>query len=177
VFLLSCSKQEQVAPVVSPKVSEAVSAPAPGAEGSKPVEKKSVADIKTALKLGTPMVCTVTEENQTSTLYVKGSMMRVDTVPADAHAIYTDDAMYMWEGKEGQFVSLADLKKLGAENVSTEEDVADSAENQNAKCVEAQVDSKVFVAPTDVAFQDMTQFMKAIAEGMQEQIPAEAGQK
>ncbi|MBW2969717.1 hypothetical protein KY319_01200, partial [Candidatus Woesearchaeota archaeon] len=61
VFLVSCSK-----PIAQPEI------------------ESDVLDISRAVQLGKPVKCVSEQAGQTTTIYMKGSKMRMDTVPADA---------------------------------------------------------------------------------------------
>ena len=129
-----------------------------------------------AVKLGKPIKCITEQQGQTSTMYLKGSMTRMDTMPADAHAIYTVDTMYTWNGKQGTMIKVADIKKLAAEQgqvykPKTADEVVSSAEqNPNVRCEAFEVSENMFVPPADVKFEDLAAMMKQI-EGMAKGLP------
>jgi len=132
-------------------------------------------DISVAENLGKPMKCVSEVEGQTSTIYLKGSQMRMDTMPADAHGIYTSDALYTWRGSEGMTIKIDDLKKLAAEqgekvSLPSQDQIIEKAKKEKAKCESADVPESLFVPPANVKFEDLGEMMKQIdasAKGMQ----------
>ncbi len=140
-----------------------------------PQPSPEAVDISVAESLGKPMKCVSEVEGQTSTIYMKGSQMRMDTMPADAHGIYTSDALYTWRGSEGMTIKIDDLKKLAAEqgekvSLPSQEQIIEKAKKENAKCESADVPESMFVPPENVKFEDLGEMMKQIeasAKGMQ----------
>ncbi len=133
----------------------------------KPAPQPAAVDLSVAEKLGKPIKCVSEVGGQTSTIYMKGSQMRMDTMPADAHGIYTSDALYTWRGSEGMKIKVEDLKKLAAEqneNVSlpTQEQVIEKAKKENSKCESADFAESLFVPPENVKFEDLGELMKQI---------------
>ena len=131
-------------------------------------------DMSEAMKVGTPVKCTVVQQNQTITIYMKGSMMRMNTMPADAHAIYTEDTIYTWMGQQGNMMKMADMKKLAEQmgqqfKPKTQEEIVDAAKEKGITCTAEQVPQDTFTPPSDVAFQDMTQIMRQMAEASKSQ--------
>ena len=148
-------------------------APAPMAKTDtvEPVAKAGALDIATAVKLGKPIKCVTEQQGQTSTMYMKGSMMRMDTMPADAHAIYTSDMMYTWNGKQGMMMKMEDIKNMAAEQAQAykpktpQEVVSNAEQNPNARCEAFEVPQDMFTPPSDVKFEDLAAMMNQI-EGM-----------
>ncbi len=95
IFLVACAK-----PAVEPAAQTA-----PVAK----VADTGMLDIAKAVQLGKPIKCVSEQAGQTTTIYMKGSKMRMDTVPADAHGIYTEELMYTWQAKQGSVMKLADI--------------------------------------------------------------------
>jgi len=94
----------------------------------------------------------------------------MDTIPADAHAIYTTDMMYSWTGTKGAMMNLAEVQliadRMGQDYTpESAETVVAKAEAADAKCEAATVSEELFIPPTDVEFQDMTAILRQI-EGM-----------
>lgn len=143
MFLISCAKAPQM-------------------------EEKTIS-MSEAMQIGEPVNCIFEQEGQTVNIQMKGSKMRMDTLPADAHAIYTEDMMYAWVGNQGNMIKMSEMKKL-AEQLGeqyapkTQEDVVTAAEERGIKCTAAQVSSEMFTPPADVNFQDMTEVMSQMSE-------------
>lgn len=139
-------------------------------EESKPVAESEAVDISMAVKLGKPMKCVSSQEGQTSTIYMKGSQMRMDTMPVDAHGIYTADVMYTWSGKQGMMMKMEDVKRMAGEQSPykqpSQEDVVANAQKYNTKCETAMVDESMFIPPSDVTFQDMGEMLKQAEAAM-----------
>ncbi|VVB80869.1 Uncharacterised protein [uncultured archaeon] len=135
-----------------------------------PASKSDMLDITKAVQLGKPIKCVSEQSGQTVTIYMKGSQMRMDTLPADAHGIYTEDAMYTWQGRQGTIMKMEDVKRMSAEagqqyKPKTQEEVIENAKKVNSKCEPAEVAEAMFVPPSDVQFQDVGEMIKQI-EGM-----------
>ncbi len=161
MFLVACgstgpaTESEQV-------VSEQVTV----SEPSTPKTPSEMMGISMAMSLGKPIKCTSTQEGQTVTIYMKGSKMRMDSSPADAHGIYTEDTMYSWSGNQGMMMKMEDIKKMAsqAQPIKTQEEVVANAEQTNAKCSPASVDESMFTPPGNVQFQDFGELMKQIPQ-------------
>lgn len=137
------------------------------------IEEKTIS-MSEAMQIGEPVKCVFEQEDQSVNIHMKGSKMRMDTLPADAHAIYTEDMMYTWVGNQGNMIKMSEMKKL-AEQLGeqyapkTQEDVVAAAEQKGIKCTAAQVASEMFSPPADVTFQDMTEVMRQMGERMKTQ--------
>jgi hypothetical protein len=137
-------------------------APAPA-----PVPAPEPVDFDSASRLGRPVKCVSQHEGQTSTIYLKGSQMRMDTLPADAHGIYTSDAIYTWRGSEGMVIKMEDVKKIAVEqgeafSPPTQEQILAKAQQENAKCELADVPESMFVPPAGVNFENLGDLMRQI---------------
>jgi len=131
--------------------------------------------ISAAVKLGQPIKCVSEQAGQTATIYMKGSRMRMDTSPGDAHGIYTADTMYTWKGTQGMMIKMEDVKKM-AETANqirpkTQDEIVANAEKSNAKCSPAAVDESMFTPPADIQFQDMAAILKQAEAALQAQQP------
>lgn len=151
VFLVSCSK-----PIAQPELA-----------------KSDGLDVARAVQLGEPVKCVSEQSGQTTTIYMKGSKMRMDTSPVDAHGIYTEDLMYTWQGKQGSVMKISEIKQMSAEAAEykpkSQQEIIDNAQKVNAKCEPADVSESLFVAPADVEFQDLTEMLKQL-EAMTESL-------
>ncbi len=132
-----------------------------------PEQKEEVVDFSSAAQLGKPIKCVSEHEGQTTTIYMKGSQMRMDTVPSDAHGIYTSDMMYTWRGNEGMVVKMEDMKKLASEQGEaftppSQEQVVAKAQQENAKCEPSDVPESMFMPPENIKFEDLGELMKQI---------------
>lgn len=129
-----------------------------------------------ALELGQSVKCTTTVEGQTSTTYWKNNNMRMDSDSVDAHGIYTKDVMYSWTGKQGVMMKLEDIEKMAKNAQSqqpaprTKEEIVQ--ENVDVQCEPFNVPDSMFVPPSDVEFQDMSEIFKQL-EGMNFNMPAQ----
>ncbi len=128
------------------------------------IESKMM-DISTAVQLGKSIKCVSEQDDQTSTIYMKGSMMRIDTMPVNAHGIYTADAIYSWIGSQGTMMKMSDVRKLSEEagkvyNPPTQQEVVAKAQQSNAKCEQFDVGDDMFAPPADVPFQDLGEAMR-----------------
>lgn len=150
VFLVSCSK-----PIAQPEI------------------ESDVLDISRAVQLGKPVKCVSEQAGQTTTIYMKGSKMRMDTVPADAHGIYTEDLMYTWQAKQGSVMKISEIKQMSAEaeeyKPKSQQEIIDTAQKVNARCEPAEISESLFVPPADVEFQDLTEMLKQL-EAMTESL-------
>ena len=131
----------------------------------KPAPQPVAVDFSVAEELGKPVKCVSEADGQTSTIYMKGSQMRMDTMPADAHGIYTSDALYTWRGSEGMTIKIEDLKKLAAEqgekvSLPSQEQIIAKAKQENSKCESSDVSESLFVPPENVKFEDLGELMK-----------------
>jgi len=134
---------------------------------SQELAKEEAVGLSDAAKLGKPIKCTSEHEGQATTIYMKGSQMRMDTMPADAHGIYTSDVMYTWKGSEGMMIKMDEMKKLAAEHGESftppsQEEIVAKAEQENAKCESFDVPESMFVPPDNVKFEDFGELMKQI---------------
>ncbi|MEM3153954.1 MAG: hypothetical protein QW165_00085 [Candidatus Woesearchaeota archaeon] len=140
-----------------------------------PVAKGEEIDMAIATKLGKPVKCVLDQKGQTVTIYMKGSKMRMDTMPADAHGIYTQDVMYTWKGDQGMMMRMDDVKRMSAQagqeyRPKTQEEIVASAQQSNVKCEAAMIDESIFVPPSNIQFQDLSDMMKqaeAAVKGLQ----------
>ncbi len=128
-------------------------------------------DIATAMKLGKPIKCVSSQADQTSTIYMKGSKMRMDTMPADAHGIYTEDMVYSWQGSQGMMMKMSDVKQMVADagqqyKAPSQEEVVERAKATDARCEPVEADESMFMPPSDVQFEDVGKMMQG-ARGMQ----------
>lgn len=124
-------------------------------------------NVSTAAKLGKPIKCLYQVQDQNSVIYMKGSQMRIDTMPADAHAIYTEDRMYSWKGSQAMMIKMSDLNRLAAEQgtqfqAPTSEVVLSKAEEAKARCSPAEVSESMFVPPSDLKFEDLGEALKQV---------------
>lgn len=130
-----------------------------------------------ALETGQSVKCTTSFEGQTSVTYWKNDNMRMDTETADAHGIYTKEVMYTWSGKDGVMMKLEDIERM-AQNAQgqtqpaprTKEDIVQ--ENVDVQCEPFSAPDSMFVPPSDVNFQDMSEVFKQL-EGMNFNIPTQ----
>ncbi|HLF54517.1 MAG TPA: hypothetical protein VI612_02250 [Candidatus Nanoarchaeia archaeon] len=127
--------------------------------------EEKMMDISTAVQLGKPIRCVSEQDDQTSTIYMKGSMMRIDTMPVNAHGIYTADAFYSWIGTQGTVMKMSDLKKLTEDagkvyNPPNQQEIIAKAQSANAECGQFDVGDDMFVPPADVQFQDLGEMLK-----------------
>jgi len=137
--------------------------------------QQAAMDVSEAARLGKPIKCLYQVQDQNSVISMKGSQMRIDTMPADAHAIYTEDRMYSWQGSQGMVIKMSDLNRLAAEQdtqfqAPTSEVVLRKAGEANARCSPADVPESMFIAPSDVKFEDLGEAIKqveAMAKGTQ----------
>jgi len=165
IFLVACAK-----PVEQAETPEQIETPE---EVKQPVAADM--DIAAAVQTGQPIKCVSEQAGQTATIYMKGSKMRLDTSPSDAHGIYTEDTMYTWQGKQGTMMKLSDIKRMSEEagqqyKPKTQEEVVTNGEQSNARCEPADVPESMFVPPNDVQFQDIGEMMKQL-ESMTKNIP------
>jgi hypothetical protein len=152
IFLVACAKPAVMDKTVQPSVD------------------KAEMDIAKAVQLGKPIKCVSVQAGQTATIYMKGSRMRMDTLPVDAHGIYTEDTMYTWQGKQGTIMKMEDVKQISADagqqyKPKSQDEVIENAKKVNARCEPADVPESMFVPPSDVQFQDLGSMIKQI-EGM-----------
>lgn len=159
LMLTACGSEQapQTNPTTDPTVQELT-------ENDVPAEEPKMIDISTAMQLAQPMKCTSTYEGQTSTIYMKGNKMRIDTMPVDAHGIYTEDTMYTWQGNQGMMMKISEVKKMAESmgqqyQAETQEDVVKKAHNANAQCESYDAPESTFTPPTEVQFQDFGQMM------------------
>ncbi len=157
MFLVACAKH-----AVEQKIETTEQAP---------MTKEEAVDISAAIKLGSPVKCVSEQEGQSATIYMKGSQMRMDTMPADAHAIYTSDAMYTWKGDKGMIMKMEDVKRMAGEaghpaRPKTQDELVAGAQQANTKCQSAVIDESMFVPPAGIEFQDMSALLKQAEAAM-----------
>ncbi|MBI4146370.1 hypothetical protein HY489_03465 [Candidatus Woesearchaeota archaeon] len=142
-------------------------ATAPGTSEPKTIGSGKL-DIMSAMQQGTPVRCTMEQDGQTVTMYMKGSMMRMDTLPADAHALYTEKKAYMWSGNQGSMIDMDEIKRMskGQTQQMSQEDIVADAQQKGVSCAQVAVPPGTFDPPADVQFQDLTAALKQMA-GMQ----------
>lgn len=108
--------------------------------------------------------CVSVQDGQTATVYFKGGRMRMDTLPADAHAIYDDEMIYAWTGQTGSKMSRKDLEKLqgmaSQQSFKSQEDVSAEMQRPGVDCKPASVSADVFVPPSSVQFMDLGEAIK-----------------
>lgn len=162
MFLVACGSTAPASTESEQVVSEQVTV----SEPSTPMTTSEMMGMSMAMKLGKPIKCTSTQDGQTVTIYMKGSKMRMDTSPVDAHGIYTEDTMYSWSGKQGMMMKMEDIKKMAsqAQPIKTQEEVVANAEQTNAQCSPASVDESMFTPPGDVQFQDFGALMSQMPQ-------------
>ena len=165
IFLVACAKPAVEQAEIKETAAVAEKEAAPDADS-----KLEAVDIAAAMQIGKPVKCVFEQEGQTATIYMKGSQMRMDTMPADAHGIYTQDVMYSWSGKQGMMVKMEDMKRLSGEQSPykqpSKEDVVASAQKYDTKCETAIVDESMFTPPADIQFQDLSDMMKQAETAM-----------
>lgn len=162
-LMVSCSPQPEV--TEEPVIVAPVEAPEVQVQPEPVAEEKQ--DLVMAVEEGVSMKCVSATGGQTSTLQMKDGKLRVDTVPADAHAIYTKTMVYTWKGLKGTVMNLGEMRQI-AENMGQEyepesqEQVVAKAEAADARCERVAVSDDVFVPPVDVEFQDLTEVMRQL---------------
>lgn len=166
LFLLSCAPQAPVvegdgSPSVDETAREAVDKTVPEVQDAPGI------DLTEAFMKGTPIKCTTKVGEQTSTLYIKEEKIRMDTMPADAHGIYTKEMMYTWTRDKGAMMNLAEVEQIAGRMGDEYEpqrpaDVVAKAEQSNAECEPATVSDELFSPPADVQFQDMTEILRQL---------------
>ncbi len=178
VFLVACESQQAQETVQDQQVEEVVeeTAEAPAQETTAEV-KNEMLNLAKALEMDQSVKCTTTVEGQTSVTYWKNDNMRMDTETADAHGIYTKDVMYTWTGKQGVMMNLADIEKM-AQNAQAQTQPAPKTreeivqENVDIQCEPFDAPDSMFVPPSDVEFQDMSEIFKQL-EGMNFNMPTQ----
>ncbi len=136
-----------------------------------PMTKSEAVGIAAAMQMGKPVKCVSQMADQTATIYMKGSQMRMDTLPADAHGIYTADAMYTWKDGQGMMMKMEDVKRMSAAGgqpirPKTQEEIVANAESSNTKCETTSIDESMFTPPADIKFQDMGEMLKQAEAAM-----------
>jgi hypothetical protein len=178
VFLVACESQQAQETVQDQQMEEVVEETAQEPTQETAVEvKNEMLNLAKALEMGQSVKCTTSFEGQTSTTYWKNDNMRMDTETADAHGIYTKDVMYTWTGKQGVMMKLEDIEKM-AQNAQaqtqpaprTKEEIVQ--ENVDVQCEPFNVPDSMFVPPSDVEFQDMSEIFKQL-EGMNFNMPTQ----
>ena len=117
----------------------------------------SFGDVVDTAGSGGPVFCSTDVGDQTSTIYLMGDLFRLDTMPANAHVIYSGDKMYSWNHQFASVVSLSGLAKSGrpASRKSAQEIVLDSHKT-NSVCDVGKFGNEMFVPPTNITFTDVT---------------------
>jgi hypothetical protein len=137
-------------------------------EVSEPAVKSEVTDMAALIATGKPVKCVYEQADQTITTYMKGSQMRMDSVPSDSHSINTADRIYTWSGKEGTVMKMEDIARLpeNAGQPSSQEKTTTTAEKPSPKCEATSIDESMFTPPADVTFQDMSEMLKQAESAM-----------
>ncbi len=173
LLLVACAKPAVPASETGTPVPEAPQAEQVATVTAPAAPATDIMGISAAVKLGQPIKCVSEQAGQTATIYMKGSRMRMDTSPADAHGIYTADTMYTWKGTQGMMIKMEDVKKLAETSnqirPKTQDEIVANAEKSNAKCEPATVDESMFTPPADIQFQDMAAVLKQAEAALQAQ--------
>jgi len=119
------------------------------------------------LRKGASLKCTTQVGEQTSTLYMKAGKVRIDTMPADAHGIYTTAMAHTWTKKQGARVDIdqvtAVARVMGQDyEPQTPEEIVASSAHAVSNCKEVRVPEKVFKPPEDVTFQDVASMLASM---------------
>ncbi|HLC84831.1 MAG TPA: hypothetical protein VJH22_03500 [Candidatus Nanoarchaeia archaeon] len=124
-------------------------------------ESNSPLDMMSGIASGVSMKCVVEEDGQTATVYAQGKQMRMDTMPANSHAIYNDEELWAWTGAQGMHMKMSDIQKVSqmtGQAVESRDEVVER-QNTNADCVEEEAPAGSFTPPSDVEFQDFAALM------------------
>lgn len=141
-----------------------------------------VTSIKDALSKSASMECTYTdEEGRQSKSYIKNGAIRSDYTGVNEEEsgsmIVTDKKMYMWNGKEGYMMDIPEVTQSPdqpdastGDGLSQKEEVLEDLEKYKESCKAAVVSDRLFTPPSDVVFQDYSQYMQQGAGMTEEQI-------
>lgn len=184
VFLAACSApQMDSAPQIQKEsMEDAVMMEEESAQMMKQTDMEmtgEMMELAKALEMGKSVKCTTAMDEQVSTLYFAGERMRMDTMPSDAHGIYLKDVIYTWTGNQGIMMKMEAMKETSdvsgephemhdMHKMPTKDDIVQ--ENVDIKCEPFSVPESMFVPPSSVNFQDMSEMMKQL-EQMQGSMP------
>jgi len=128
------------------------------------------------------MKCTVEQDGNTTTILTNGTKARIEGMempnPQDptgakekGYMVNDGEWAYIWSGKQGMKFNMKEMEETAQKNPAVEDqstkpsdwkDWAKNIESSGAKydCSAAVVSDSDFVAPSDVQFQDMGEFLK-----------------
>ena len=129
-----------------------------GADGGAPEEKGFIGKIADALKVGTAMKCTWSEEDTSTIFHIKGGKLRgsVTTNGDEVEYILRENCMYYWGEEEGEGVKWCWPE---AEAPNWEEQLQASAANAMYNCQPATVSDSMFNPPSGINFMDMSEYL------------------
>ncbi len=114
--------------------------------------------ISEAMEQNIPVKCVYSENETNVTIFMKERFFRMDTLPADAHAIYSADTLYMWVHGQGTSIKLEEIKSLG--KMKTQDDIVKAADKDGVVCTQTVLDDNIFNVPDDVLFKDLSEVLK-----------------
>lgn len=145
--------------------------------GASPTAKAGMfSSIGDALSKNLTLQCDVKTPTGETVSYVKNGMIRVNitgkTPDQNGAVIMRDGKMYFWNSKTG-IMTTFDMKSMMGAAPSTTPQVSPAAgqnpqdyiammEKYRESCKSAAVSDDVFVIPTNIKFQDMSQMMKLV---------------
>jgi len=124
-----------------------------------------IGSIKEAIANSMSFKCEYNIENNKTIVYVKNKSIRIEgswQAKSNTGMIMKDNKLWTWdnEKKEGMIMPLNPSQE---ENQgSSSEDIINGLEAQKQFCKVALVDDSMFIPPTDVKFQDLSQFMEQL---------------
>ncbi len=137
--------------------------------------------LKNALTLGQSLKCTYNENGSTVTSLIKGNKYKVDQVVLEdgkgtGGVVSDGEFMYSWDNvtKQGVKFNLKDMQAMAEEtepgaspqtnSFDFEEWVEETESKNDVDCQPALLTDAEFTPPSDVTFQDMTQFFQQMGE-------------
>lgn len=110
--------------------------------------------ISQAFSEGVEVKCSYNLDNHTSTIYLKGGLLRLDKFPDNTHAIYTAEEAYLWVDKQGTIVSSEKIAEM-----KTQKEIVLEAQANGAICENADISNNIFKAPSNVQFQELSELI------------------
>jgi len=164
IALTACGGKAEKAPAPSPVAQPSAEAPAPTPTAPATEGEGVFASVRDAMEKSIPMKCTDIEvEGVKTTMYFKGSLVRMDTEKTAAmpatHEVVKGTMLYMWSEGMPSGISM-DLSKskpgedapAGEAPAPSSDDLVSRVNGQEKNCAKADIPDSTFDVPTSIKF-------------------------
>lgn len=128
-------------------------------------EKTTVfGSIKDAMSKSLSLKCEYKNGETTIVAYIKGDSVRVDSLGGEnntGNVIMKDNKLWSWDDKEGEGIIMPLAQPTGEQKSGSEQIIAD-LEKEKQYCHTAVVADSMFIPPTNIKFQDLSDMLKEI---------------